>query len=41
MTSASFKAAVNNKYPAAEAAGAEPLLAGRAAIGTWERFTLG
>lgn len=39
--SASFKAAVNNRYVAAEGAGTKPLLAGRTAISGWEKFTLG
>lgn len=36
-----FKAAVNGKYVAAESFGTKPLLAGRTAISTWEKFTLG
>ncbi|HEV2345654.1 MAG TPA: lectin [Actinocrinis sp.] len=36
----SFRAAVNNMYVTAENAGASPLIANRAAIGTWEMFDL-
>jgi hypothetical protein len=38
--SESLRAAVNNMYVVAENAGAQPLIANRAAIGAWEKFDL-
>jgi hypothetical protein len=36
----SLRALVNNDYVTAENAGAQPLIANRTAIGTWEKFDL-
>jgi hypothetical protein len=36
----SLRATVNNRYVAAENAGAAPLIANRTSIGLWERFDL-